>query len=384
MQNMYHKGMMRLKNLKKFFAEILGWIIGIIGIISTIVCAIATGDSDFIIIYVVVVALESILTVIAIWHIRIKHDYEAKVQQLADLAADKEKQIADIVALKDAQKSELEDKYGKALATIISTMKNASKLNNDLCNRIPEINAKSYSLLEALQKSGISDQALMQEEIAKSYKDFANALFDLFKRYSSNLLSYTVTMVEAYLRGNDCALPVSATIKLFDKPLMSKDDRGAITVYTAFRDKRTYEETDREIGQEPYTIEGNIDFGCCLVKDHFIINNAKKDSGSYINEHVDFDKYYNCAVVVPIRIKQANSTYKFLGFLCCDCLNQDESITEIFGKEVAQILFALAQIYGTFLETLDSNWLDRTNEMNGLPASILALIFGQTYTGKRK
>jgi hypothetical protein len=38
---MYHKGMMRLKNLKKFFAEILGWIIGIIGIISTIVCAIA-------------------------------------------------------------------------------------------------------------------------------------------------------------------------------------------------------------------------------------------------------------------------------------------------------------------------------------------------------
>lgn len=373
-----------MDTLKKFFTEILGWIIGIIGIISTIICAFATGDSEFIIIYVVVVALETILTIIAIWHIRIKHDYETTSKQLADEVADKERTIVDLVASNHAQKAELEDKYGKAMSTIISTMKNASKLNNDLCNRIPEISAKSYSLLEALQKGGIADQELMQEEIAKSYRDFANALFDLFKRYSSNLLSYAVTMVEAYLRANNCDLPVSATIKLFDKPLMSKDDRSAITVYTAFRDKRTYDEHEREIGQEPYTIEGNIDFGYCLVKDHFIINNAKKDSGSYLNEHVDFDKYYNCAVVVPIRIKQVNSTYKFLGFLCCDCLNKGDSGAEIFGKEVAQMLFAMAQIYGTFLETLDSNWLDRTNEMNGLPTSILALIYGQTFTGKKK
>ena len=373
-----------MKNLKKIFAEMLSWIIGIIGIISTIVCTIATGDGDFAIIYVVVVALETVLTIIAIWHIRIKHDYEAKYQQLTDELANKDRQITDLVASNHAQKAELVDKYGKTLATIISTTKNASKLNNDLCNRIPEINAKSYSLLEALQKSGITDQALMQEEIAKSYEDLANALFDLFKRYSSNLLSYAVTMVEAYLTANDCDLPVSATIKLFDKPLMSKDDRSAITVYTAFRDKRTYDEHEREIGQEPYTIEGNIDFGCCLIRDHFIINNAKKDSGSYLNEHVDFDKYYNCAVVVPIRIKQANSTYKYLGFLCCDCLNQGNSSAEIFGKEVAQMLFAMAQIYGTFLETLDSNWLDRTKGINGLPTSILALIYGQTYTGKKK
>lgn len=57
---------------------------------------------------------------------------------------------------------------------------------------------------------------------------------------------------------------------------MSKTDRSAITVYTVFRGKRTYDEHEREIGQEPYTIEGNIDFGCCLVRDHFIINNANQ------------------------------------------------------------------------------------------------------------
>ena len=373
-----------METLKKFFAEILGWIIGVIGIVSTIVCAFATGDSDFIIIYVVGVALETILTIVAIWHIRIKHDYEAKVKELENQESDKAKKTSDLVAKKDAQIKELEDKYRKALSTIIGTTKNASKLNNDLCNRIPEINARSYSLLETLEKSGISDQELMQGEIAKSYEDFANALFDLFKRYSSNLLSYAIMMVEAYLKTIDCDLPVSTTIKLFDKPLMSKDDRSSVVVYTAFRDKRSYDEYEREIGQEAYSIEGNIDFGCCLVKEHFIINNAKKDSGSYLNEHVDFDKYYNCAVVVPIRIKQADSTYKFLGFLCCDCLNQGDKNDEIFGKEVAQMLFAMAQIYGTFLETLDSNWLDRTNDMDGLPKSILALIHGHTFTGKKK
>lgn len=373
-----------METLKKFFVEILGWIIGIIGIISTIVCAVFTGDSDFVIIYIVVVALETILTILAIWHIKIKQSYQNQIQDLTKTIALNGEKIDELVASSYTIKKDLEDKYGKAMSTIISNVKNASKLNNDLCNRIPEINAKSYSLLETLQKSGISDQALMQKEITKAYHDFANSLFDLFKRYSSNLLSYVVTMVEAYLKAYNCSLHVSATIKLFDKPLMQKDNRGEITVYTAFRDKRTYDEHEREIGQEPYTIEGNIDFGCCLVKDHFIINNAKKDSGSYLNEHIDFDKYYNCAVVVPIRIKQANSTYKFLGFLCCDCLNKSNDNSEVFGKEVAQMLFAMAQIYGTFLETLDSNWLDRTNGVPKLPASILSLIYNKTFVGKKK
>ncbi len=372
-----------MKVLKKFFTDILGWIIGIIGIISTIVCAFATGDSDFIIIYVVVFAMETILTIIAIFHICIKHSYQDQLQELKRTLKEKDETIDNLTSSNSAIKKKLEDKYGKAMSVIISNIKNASKMNNDLCNRIPEINAKSYSLLETLQKSGVSDQTLMQQEITKSYDDFAISLFDLFKRYSAILLSYVVTMIEAYLKANDCSLPVSATIKLFDTPLMSKDDRGKIAVYTAFRDKKTYDAHEREIGEESYTIEGNIDFGYCLVKDHYIINNAKKDSGNYLNEHVDFDKYYNCAVVVPIRIKQADSSNKFLGYLCCDCLNQSCNNDEIFGKESAQMLFAMAQLYGTFLETLESNWLDRTNGVSELPNSILALIYNKTYVGKK-
>ncbi len=371
-----------MNRLKKWFIEIISWIFGALGIVATIVCSVMNGDRDFFSIYVVVVALETMLIGIAIWHISIKHEYKSRLKEMESIIVEKDNKIDDLVASNNAIKKQLEDKYRKAVSTIISTTKNASKLNNDLCNRIPAINSKSYALLETLQKSGISDQTVLQNEIVKSYEELAISLFDLFKRYSSHLLSYVVTMVEGYLRTKDCSLPISATIKLFDKPLLSKDDRGKIIVYTAFRDKRTYDEHEREIGIEPYTIGGNVDFGHCLVKDHYIINNAQKDSGSYLNEHTDFDKYYNCAVVVPIRVKQVDSTYKFLGYLCCDCLNQDDS-SEILDKEVAQMLFAMAQIYGTFLETLESNWMDRASGRVGLPDSILALIYRKTFVGKK-
>ena len=223
----------------------------------------------------------------------------------------------------------------------------------------------------------------MKKEVIKSFEDFSTALFDLYKRYSTNLLTYIVAMIEAYLSLSDISISVAATIKLFNMPLTSKIDRNEITVYTAFRDKKTYDKHEREIGTESYTIDGNVDFIYCLQKDHYFINNAIKDSANYLNEHVDFDKYYNCTVVVPIRIKELDSSYKFLGYLCCDCLNHDNN-NEIFGKETAQLLFSMAQLYGTFLETLDSNWIDRTAEIENLPNTFLSVIYNKTFIGKTK
>ena len=59
-----------------------------------------------------------------------------------------------------------------------------SKLNNDLCNRIPAISTQSYHVLETLKESGVQDSVLLRKEIVESYKEFSNGLFDLFKRYS--------------------------------------------------------------------------------------------------------------------------------------------------------------------------------------------------------
>lgn len=205
----------------------------------------------------------------------------------------------------------------------------------------------------------------------------------MYKRYSGNFLNYLVTIEEAWLAAKGLQKNVSATIKLFDKPYYSRDNgRNKIVVYTAFRDKKTYDKHDREIGEVAYTIDGNVDFVHCLRKDHFIINNAKKNSGNYMNEHADFDAYYNCAVVVSIRTKQTDGTYKYFGYLCCDCLNPQENI-EIFDTQSAQLLFALAQQYATYLDTLDSNWIDRRNGLDMLPQGFLQLVYSKTMLGKQ-
>lgn len=370
------------KRGKKHFGEIIGWIIGAAGIIATIVGAIATENDSFFIVYILALSLESILTAVAIWHTIIKHSFDNKLKFLTSEVDKKEKEIQDLQKQNNEIKINEHTKSTKAIATIISNFKNASKLNNDLCNRIPEIAVSSYATLETLQKGEITNEELLKQELTRAYNDYANALYDLYKRYTSNLLSYIVTMMNAQLSTYDFCNTISVSVKLFDKPFNSKDNRNQVHIYTAFRDKQTYDEHEREIGEELYTIGGNVDFGCCLQRDQYIMNNTTKDDESYLNEHVDFDKYYNCAVVVPIRIKQVNSTYDFLGYICCDCLNDNKN--EIFKKESAQLLFSMAQLYATFLETLNSNWRERTREIESLPTSFLEIIYQKTYTGKNR
>lgn len=367
------------EKIKKFWIETLSWIIGGLGILATVICSVITEVDGFFLIYVSLLATESILVIIGTYSLKQKLDYE---NQLEHTKAELEELQAQLNA-QYATNEEAKATYQKYVSTIITNLKNISKLNNDLCNRIPEVSEKSYRVLETLKASGSQDTDIFREEVKESYKDFANGLFDLYKRYSSHLLTNTVNMVEAYLKLQGYNHKVSATIKLFDNAYFECGGRREdVTVYTAFRDKGTYDgKKEREIGQIPYTIGGNVDFSMCLTKDHYVINNAKKGSESYFNEHMDFDAHYNCAVVVAIRVKLADNSYKYLGYLCCDCLNTDSQV-DVFDKQVAQLLYSMAQYYATFLETLDSNWLDRGIEAANMPSSFINLIYNRTFKGK--
>lgn len=375
-----------IKRIMDHFFEILSFIIGIIGIVATVVSAFAGTDTGMWYVYFVVLATESLLAIIWGWNLKIKYSYQENEKELQNKIEEANDQIDYLNSEIEKEKTKYLDKEklnNKFFATIISNIKNASKLNNELCNRIPEINEKAYHLLETLQNNDTIDVDTIRSELQKSYEDFSIGLFDLFKRYTSNLLNCIVASVEAYLKMNELSNKVSVTIKLFDKPLYSIDNKDDILVYTAFRDKCTYDQHEREIGEEPYTILGNADFVQCLTKDHFIINNANKNSQSYANEHVDFDLYYNCAVVVALRVKQADGSMKYLGYLCCDTLNTDLS-KEVFDKEVAQLLFSMAQLYATFLETLDSNWIDRMQDNFEFEQNFLELICKKKYHGKKR
>lgn len=364
--------------VKNRWDDIINWSIGAGGIAATVIAANSNEDSGFSFLYIALLAMQSILVCFGIYTVKFKSSHEHEKEKISTELTEYREKLAEQAKSHDVA-MQMSKKH---VSTIISNLKNMSKLNNDLCNRIPAISTQSYHVLETLRESGVQDVDLLRKEIAESYKEFSNGLFDLFKRYSSHLLTNTVKMVEAYLRLQRYNHKVSATIKLFDDCYYENSGRREdVIVYTAFRDKETYDgKKEREIGQIPYTIDGNVDFTMCLTKDHYVINNAKKDSESYFNEHVDFDSYYNCAVVVAIRVKLADNTYKYMGYLCCDCLNKENNV-DVFDSGIAQLLYSMAQYYATFLETLDSNWKERVGNTGIMPRSYMKVIYNKTYKG---
>jgi hypothetical protein len=62
-------------------------------------------------------------------------------------------------------------------------------------------------------------------------------------------------------------------------------------------------------------------------------------------------------------------------FITQICLNNEYSGKEVFDVSAAQYLYAFAQNMATFLETLDSNWIDRFKDNPKEPDTILEVLF---------
>lgn len=364
------------------FKDIVSWIVGGLGVFAALVSAFITKINGFTTAFISAMVVDIILAVLWGQHLNELHKKDnenEKLQQEIDKLQGEVKQKDDALLLKQEEF----DKYVKADrgygGTIATNIKNVSKLNNEFCIKIPELSNNSYWFLEVLERGGDKSSEKMRNEMIYAVEAYSTSLFELYKRYSTQLLAYAIEIEEAHLRTKRLLHEISTTIKLFNKPFDQKaGDRNNIIVFTAFRDKRTYDKHEREIGQRKYTIDGNSDFVQCLQQDAYIVNNAKKDSGNYLNEHVDFDAHYNCAVVVPIKSKQSNGAYRFYGYLCCDCLNSISKNVEVFDKVSAQYLFAMAQLYSSFLDTMDSNWRDRIS-IEIMPETFSEVIFEKTY-----
>jgi hypothetical protein len=114
---------------------------------------------------------------------------------------------------------------------------------------------------------------------------------------------------------------------------------------------------EREIGKCDYTINKSTDFFTCLTQGYYIKNNAKRNNGDYINEHSDFDRYYNCTVTVPILMDFPETQRRF-GYFCCDLLNDKNSNVEIFDRSVANILSSSAINIAYLFDHIYSIWLN--------------------------
>lgn len=361
---------------EKHFWELITALISLGGIGATVFSAFASNIQGFHYTFWVVLASELLLLFLGCWNLKIKYSFQKEKNEMEEILKNEKTNL-------EKQNTELQLKESGIqidISKVATKFKNICKLNNDFCYKIPNITIKTYRDIENLSQSTLGDDE-KKTRIENTKNDFSYSLYELYKRYTTNILNETIDLLKTYLNVRGKTQKLSATVKLFDVPYnITNTNANDIKVYTAFRDKATFEENKREIGLELYTIRGNADFVRCLTKEHFIINNAKRGDGSYLNEHEDFDTYYNCAIVVPIRIKQPNNSMNYFGYLCCDCLNKDDNV-DVFDVGSSDLLFSIAQLYSMFLETLNSNWHERYEDEEN--PHFLNLIFKYSYKGKR-
>ncbi len=375
--------------------SIIGFVAAVIGAFSAVFSAIMNPTNGFCVAFISSLSLYLVLVFVLLYHLKEKNKYNSETEMLSLKIEDLERKIKEndkeIEKKIDELKNERES-IARSLSRISLSIKNNSIHNNDLLVKVTVAGDDSYSNSDLITGSNeLTDEEKKFRLISDATK-YSDVLFNIFKRYCSDMLEEVIKLETAYLELKGLNMKVAASIKLFNKPYIHNvDKRTEIVVYTAFRDKTSYDDKDdggmpkREVGKTAYSIDGNEDFTKCLSMDTYFINNVTRDDDKYLNEHTNFDDFYNCSIVVPVRTKIAEGNRKFYGFLCCDCQNDDKRLTDIFDKSSAQYLFTYAQNLATFLETLDSNWVDRFNDniIKDMGKSAIDLIYKRTFIAEK-
>ena len=379
--------------VKKFFSmlapsDIVGFLSAAIGVAASIYATVKSLE-----IAIISIIVSQVLLLFG-WVYILRHRYHNKIvlsqkdQEIQKLKDSIQKKDTDYEK-RYSQLDKDRDHFVKQLYAISFAVKSNNIHSNDILVKIPQEAEEQYALLEKMEEiqegTPQSEELIksLQEEAERSARKYAQQLFEVFNRYCRDATDEALKLQNAYLELRRIQSQVSITIKLLDKPFhQGKDNPDDAIVYTAFRDNSVYNEHEREIGEIKYTISGNTAFVTCLRKDYFRINNVSSKNESYSNEHRNFDEFYNCSIAVPIKLKRADGSEKFFGFLCCDCKNEDSQISEVLDKCAAQFLYAFAQNMATFLETLDANWIDRYQDFENVSNGILEMLIKKIFKKK--
>jgi len=215
--------------------------------------------------------------------------------------------------------------------------------------KVIEKKAKNLHLIQEEDKQGY------QNDVNDRNKSYINDLFYLYNVYIEMIIDDAKKIIEKSVGIKGYSLRVSVALKLLNKLIEKDDTHKDVKVFTAFRDSETNFEKKREVLEVNYKIDKNIDFLICLDKPEFIINNAKKESKDYTNEHTDFDRYYNCSATVPIFSSYADRKI-FFGYLCCDVLNDKYDGEDIFTIIDAKILSFFASNMAMFFDNINTSF----------------------------
>ncbi len=164
--------------------------------------------------------------------------------------------------------------------------------------------------------------------------------------------------------GNDLSVSVKLIIthkEVLDRFKLSQEEQEKIRskelwIITIYRDQYTHIHLPvREKGLKIYDIEKNTAFRR-LVEDKmpaFCHNDLQSLGNVYENENKDWRKYYNAALVVPIRYLSADrQRYRCYGALAVDSLNE-KKINDLYNHQCEYILAHAADLLATFFLLLE-------------------------------
>lgn len=263
--------------------------------------------------------------------------------------------------------------------------KNINKRINNFLTRICDESDKLYTTISYIQDSmenqpnGSGNTEYFKSQILSEHKKYQESLYSLYQSYIRGVVEEVLSIIHYHLKSKEIDLTASVSLKLFNTTYHeATDDYKKLLIYTAFRDKATYEKKEREIGTRHFSIDLNGDFHICLTKENYVKNNITNESEDYLNEnHPGSMQYYNCTAVVPI-ICDYKADKNVFGFLCCDVLNETYDCN-VFDKETAHILYITALTIGMFLDTINSAWAYTIADED---PDFLSFLHNKIYKGK--
>lgn len=375
MQNLLEK----YKQNTEIWNNFLGAGISLLGIIVSIILIFINPSNIIISVAVITCQLIVLIFCLSCYHVIAKSkkaiaDSEEQITQNNLLHQQSEMMIADKLALSN--------KFIEKLAIF---EKSINKRINNFLTLICDENDKYFFNLsfieEELLEEGVdNEQAIIryQKHLTNEQKNYTEQMYDLYKRFVVRTMEDLVNIISAYLHIKGLDTRITLALKLFDVTYHADIDLKKIRVYTAFRDKQTYEDGKREIGLRHYSIDDNSDFLICLKKESYIRNNINHNAEDYANENFPSSlQHYNCTAVVPV-ISDYKLDRNFFGYLCCEAINIDPNI-ELFDKRITDILYSAALTIGMFFDSANASW-DYVAETED--QEFLTFLHNKCYKGK--
>ena len=126
-----------ISKLKEHFWDIISCIVGMLGLIAALISTWVTDTSGLGYLYFIILATETMLVGIGIWNYKIKCSYENKRRELEKKLECMQNDFEQYKQKVDIEKKQISREYdekNKNISVIVTNIKNASKLNSELCN----------------------------------------------------------------------------------------------------------------------------------------------------------------------------------------------------------------------------------------------------------